>query len=608
MSGIFDIFGSHLNPLSFQQFSLEYKQLAQIWSHYPAYYKINDILKAINDYQLLFIISGTGSGKTVLIPKFALHYLNYSQKIAITLPKRILVLSAATYAAKTLDVELGNQVGYVYKGSDKKMLNPENKLIYMTDGYLLMKLTQDPLLSDYKIIIIDEAHERRVSIDLLLLFLKKLLTKRSDLKVIIMSATINGSKYQNYFNPINNTIINISGQPNYPIETHFLEKPKPYISEGLKIIKNLIPLNKDILFFITTSNEAIQLCKEIINPKIYCIEVYADMDPNLKIYAETNKFLELGDYKEKIIIATNVAESSLTINNLTYVIDSGYELYSYFDPKYYGKILKKRLISQAQVLQRRGRVGRTQPGISYLLLTKDQFNSLQKYPEPDILKQDITIDILKIFQISDINPKKFLNELMDPPKPEFIDISYKLFKMYNLVIDDKLTKLGYDITKFSSLPLNRILFLIYSYQLYCAKEASIILAMLDTKIIFNHEIFDKKSDHLTLLEMYLNNPIKQLKNSINQYYHKIIKCNAPQLSRVINIDIKKRIIQALKQSHKHLIAKNLISKFNAKGEINRKSVVYYTYSQKELSKKKFIYDEFINLNNKWEFNIITLWN
>lgn len=606
MFGIFDVSGSSLNPLSNQQFSLEYKQLAQIWSHYPAYYKINDILKALNQYQLLFIISGTGSGKTVLIPKFALHFLNYSEKVAITLPKRILVLSAATYAAKTLDVKLGDQVGYVYKG--KNMLNPNNKLIYMTDGYLLMKLIEDPLLSEYKIIIIDEAHERRVSIDLLLLFLKKILMKRSDLKVIIMSATINGSKYQNYFYPINNTIINISGQPNYPIETFFLEKPKPYLSEGLSLIKNLIPLKKDILFFITTSNEAIKLCKSIDNPKVYCIEVYANMDPNLKIYAETNKFLELGNYDEKIIIATNVAESSLTINNLTYVIDSGYELYSYFDPKYYGKILKKRLISQAQVLQRRGRVGRTQPGISYLLLTKDQFNSLQKYPEPEILKQDITIDILKIFQITDVDPKKFLNQLMDPPHKSFVNISFKLFKLYKLVIDNKLTKLGYDITKFSSLPLNRILFLIYSYQLHCAREASIILAMLDTKFIFNRDLFDKKSDHLTLLKMYLNNPIKNLDHIINQYYHKIIKCNAPQLSRVINVDIEKRIIQALKLSHKHLIAKNLISKFNAKGEINKKSVVFYSYTQKELSKKKFIYDEFINLNNKWEYNIITLWN
>ena len=209
--GIFDIQGNNRNPLNNKLYSQTYKDLAKVWSTYPAYLKINEILNAIKQYQLLFIISSTGSGKTVIVPKIALAYTNYNGKVIVSLPKKIVTLSAAIFSAKTLDVELGKEVGYIYKNSPKNMNGPENKIIYMTDGSLVMKFIKDPLLTDYNVIIIDEAHERRLQIDLLLLMLKKLLEsgKRNDLRVIIMSATINGEKYQKYFNNVQSKIINI---------------------------------------------------------------------------------------------------------------------------------------------------------------------------------------------------------------------------------------------------------------------------------------------------------------------------------------------------------------------------------------------------------------
>lgn len=445
--GVLDPEGKHPNPLTGEPYSDEYKKLGKIWSTYPTYLKAKDILSSIANNQVTIVISQTGSGKSLLVPKLALHYFNYNARIAMTLPKRIITLSAATFNAKTLDVPLGKDIGYQYKGSPKEMANSSNKIIYMTDGILTMKFVNDPTLSEYNVIIIDEAHERRIQIDLILLFLKNLLLsgKRPDLRVIIMSATIDPDKHKQYMSGISTNVINIGGLPNHGITTHFLDNPtKSYMTEGLKLIDGLIGkgIKRDILFFITSSNEALQACKTIRPkyPKVYCIEVYADMDKNLKIYVESrDKFLEIGNYEQRLIISTNVAESSLTIDGLKYVIDSGYELYSYFDPNYIGQVLEKRLISKAQALQRRGRVGRTEAGVCFTLLTEAQFNALEPYPAPDIIRQDITMDILKIMQLTDTktfdSATIMLNQLMDPPTKDYVNVSYDLFKLYKIIAE-----------------------------------------------------------------------------------------------------------------------------------------------------------------------------
>lgn len=663
--GILDPNGDNINPLNQKVYSDNYKRLAKVWSDYPAFKKSQEVLESLANNQLTFIIAGTGAGKTLIIPKLALHYTNYNGKIAMTLPKRVVTLSAATFSSEISDVELGHEIGYVFKGSDKKMINNKNKIIYMTDGYLAEKYNQDPLLSEYSIIIIDEAHERRIQIDLLLLYLKKILDsgKRPDLRVIIMSATIDGEKYQNYFKNIKSQIVNISGKPMYEIDVHFLNKPSnSYMVDGFELIGKMVEEGNDqsTLFFITTSEEALQLCRNIRSkyPKVYCIEVYADMDKNLKIYAESKyEYQKLGNYDKKLIMATNVAESSLTIEGLKYVIDSGYELHSRFSPEYMGKILEKRLISKAQALQRRGRVGRTEPGICYHLMTKMQFDSLQDFPTPDILRQDITLDFLKIIKSTDSQTQTdgqiVMNELMDHPQKPYVDISKKLFNLYQIIDDnDKLTKIGNEITKFSSLSLNRCLFLIYSYQSYCAREATLILAMLDvsngkiSNLFYKSDticeadckkksskdlikkMIDKNGDHLSMLKIYSefkNAPDKntwaskygakidlfnKVTREANTYYRRIINVsNAPQLARTINVDTRKKILNALKLSHKHLTAKNLAPLFAQKqieGSVSRDSVIYQIYDRKELRNKKFIYDEFVNINGTWQFNTVTI--
>lgn len=655
--GLLDPDGKFLNPLNNQPYSALYKELAKEWSQYPAYKKFDQILNAIQHNQITFIISGTGSGKTVLIPKIALHYTNYNGKVAVTLPKRISVSSAASFAAATLDVKLGNEVGYAHKNSPQEFRSINNKILYMTDGYLIMKMVNDPTLSEYDVIIIDEAHERRIQIDLILLFFKTILKKRNNVKIVIMSATIDGEKYQQYFNEFKTSIVYISGKPNYPIDVHFLDnESKSYMASGQHVLDNIINISKqDILFFVTTSNEALDLCKKIRSKygHIYCIELFSDMDDNFKIYAELkDEFRKLGNYTQKLVIATNVAESSITINGLKYVVDSGYELYSYYNTDCGAQTLEKKQITQAQALQRRGRVGRTEPGICYHLLTQVQFNNLGKYPAPDILRQDLTGEIIKIIQLTDTNTLfdalNMIDLLMDPPNKNQIDNAVALYNLYKIIDESgKITNVGRDISRFNSLPLNRALFLIYSYQMYCAREATQIIAMfekLDGKLsnLFYKEdalcipnkrkqsnqslekYFIKKSDHLTYLNIFQDynkaidknqwakhrgiklDLLKKISELAKQYYYKIVNISkAPQMSRENNMTLNEKIITILKLSHQHQTANKLTTVYpfrKQNGKINRDSVVLHN---KNIASHRFIYDKFVCINGDYEFSGIT---
>ena len=166
--GILDPAGINDNPLTGKPYSQQYKDLAKIWSTFPAYDKATEIIDSIKNNQVILITSGTGSGKTVLLPKYVLHTFDYKGKIAVTLPKQIIAQSSAEFAAKTLDVTIGKEVGYKFKGSDKKSLNKNTNLLFATDGTIVAKLLNDPYLLEYNAIIIDEAHERSLNIDFLL--------------------------------------------------------------------------------------------------------------------------------------------------------------------------------------------------------------------------------------------------------------------------------------------------------------------------------------------------------------------------------------------------------------------------------------------------------
>jgi pre-mRNA-splicing factor ATP-dependent RNA helicase DHX15/PRP43 len=479
--GILDPHGVNKNPLNDEPYSIEYKKLAKIWSTFPAYKIANDMIDAIKNNQVVLCIASTGSGKTVLVPKYTLHAFDYKGKIAITLPKQTATRSAAEFAAKTLDVNIGREVGYQYKGSSKGAKSNDTQLLYATDGTIVARLLNDPMLKEFNAVIVDEAHERSVQIDFLLYLLRETIKLRPDFRVIIMSATINADIFRNYFSSLNYKEINISGQRTFPIESIFLERPLEYkkiIDKGFNIIVDLLKEDiknngkngaNDILFFITSANEAFDVCKQldsyVLNNKgkqstskitskgnVFCVEFFAAMDPRRQELAQDKVlYQEQGKYSRKLVVSTNVAESSLTIDGIKYVIDSGYELSSSYDPIHRAKKLDRQLITHAQAKQRMGRGGRTGPGICYHMYTQTQFKKdMKKFPEPDIRVSDISGECLRLLNLDKIgNIKNLLNvftNFIEPPRENYIRASIDNLKKIGAIEDEskggKITKVG----------------------------------------------------------------------------------------------------------------------------------------------------------------------
>ena len=581
--GILDPDGENNNPLTLTSYSDEYKLLAKKWSTLPAYINATDKIQQIKDHNIISIISGTGSGKTVLIPKYVLHVFNYDAKIAIVLPKRILTETNAKYSALTLDVKLGVDVGFKHK--DNKMYNKEKtKLLYTTDGSLVSMLLSNPLLSNFNAVIIDEAHERRTQTDFLLYLLKQTCIKRPEFKLIIMSATIDENIFANYFSEFKYSSMNISGKTNFPI-THVYSKSKidksKYIEYGLQRIKEILNTTTegDILFFVPNVNETFNICLKLATDEIYCVEVYSGMSKENEMLAVDKdlykKIKGIRKRKRKIVIATNVAESSLTIDGIKYVIDSGYENIGYYDPTINSKILEKKLASQAQIKQRCGRTGRTCHGICYHLYTEIEYKQLDKFPKPAIQTSDIHEECLSLLKWDIIqnfnNLEKILLQFIEPPTQQYIDSARKkLFQLQLIDNNGKITDLGNFIAQFNERP-NRAITLLASWLLNCHKELIIIFIMIDL-IKFNmDELFtfnknenenDSKSknknknkikksllrddgDHFNLLRIYSRYKLSENKNEwIKKYY---IKKHILDKTDKIYKKTKKEIIYKIKK-------------------------------------------------------------
>lgn len=491
--GILDPAGKNINPLTGNIYDESYRTYSGFWSKLPAYKYVDDIINKVKNNQVILIVSSTGSGKTVLLPKILLHVLDYKGKIAVTLPKQIIAKSAAEYAAKTLDVKLGTHVGYQYKGSDKSGKSAYTKILYATDGTIVAQLMIDPLLMQYDGVIIDEAHERKVQIDFLLYLLKQVIEKRPEFKLIIMSATINEQIFKNYFKKFKYDSFNIGGERIHPIESIFLEKSisqNEYMEVGMNIIKKLIK-NKsdgDIMFFVTSVNETFDSCKQINTEtgENYCIEVYAGINKDNQELAQ-DKELYKSKFKKtkKIVIATNVAESSLTIDGIKYVIDSGLELHGYYDPNLRARILNKSLITQAQARQRMGRAGRTGPGVCYHLYTKNDFEKVMpEFPEPTIKTSNIYGECLKLLALPSIqtvkNLTKILGNFIEPPDKTYVDNAISQLTELKLVSNTgDLTQLGIFIGNIPFDPMQSLT-LYAAYRLYCIKDVLAIIIMIDT--------------------------------------------------------------------------------------------------------------------------------
>ncbi|MFM2031044.1 MAG: hypothetical protein RI927_664, partial [Actinomycetota bacterium] len=391
----------------------------------PVSQRRQEILDAIRDNQVVVIAGATGSGKTTQIPKMCLELGRTS--IAHTQPRRIAARAVAERIAEELKVELGGLVGYQVRFTDTSSAGTRVKV--MTDGILLNAMQRHRNLEPYDTIIIDEAHERSLNIDFLLGYLKQLLPKRPDLKVIVTSATIDPESFSKHFNDA--PIIEVSGRT-FPIEVRYRPTAREVgddtdpdeettASDYLDGIVNALDELKDepdgdTLVFLSGESE-IRDAQEAIEGRVTSGALGKGVEV-LPLYgrlsaAEQHRVFEtsqLAGLRRRIILATNVAETSLTIPNIKYVIDAGTARISRYSPRAKVQRLPIEAISKASANQRAGRAGRTSPGVVIRLYSEEDFESRPDFTDPEILRTNLASVILQAAQLGlgDISAFPFL--------------------------------------------------------------------------------------------------------------------------------------------------------------------------------------------------------
>jgi len=468
--------GKKPNWVTGQPYSEKRNEWAAKWSTFPLYSekaKLVELSNAFKSADVTILTSGTGSGKTVLAVPLMLKMINSpTGSVLATMPKRATVLTAAKTGAMTLDVQMGEEVGYRFRSSNEgdrtvsARRGGKGRLMYATDGYVLAQSRSDPMLLDYDAIIIDEAHERGVPSDMLILAVLRAQQARKKngedkLRFVIMSATIDPEMFEKYFAQFGVTTktIHISGEPLYPVERQYVRrKPKNVVTEGIQVAQKLIEKNArnsgKILFFVPTTRDALSGCdlfriqckKPAKNgcEKTPCAPLYGKQSQDQQMEVLSNEGLE-GD--GPLIVATNVAESSLTIKDIRHVIDSGLQLNSTWLSLSHGTRLSIDMASQAQISQRVGRTGRTGPGTAYLMYTKAQHDALPKFPPPAIAITDITDAFLSEMIVDRKTVKETSDELMQlltPPTPDQLKGTIVFLRHYRFIdpASDTVSKWG----------------------------------------------------------------------------------------------------------------------------------------------------------------------
>jgi ATP-dependent helicase HrpA len=404
----------------------------------------NEIEALLACHQVILVAGETGSGKSTQLPQLCLH-LGYAETglIGHTQPRRIAAKSVASRIAEELKVSLGSLVGYQVRFNEACSESTQIKV--MTDGILLAEIAQDPLLKRYSLLIIDEAHERSLNIDFLLAYLKKILPKRPDLKIIITSATLEHERLAAYFAA---PLVTVEGR-GYPIEIRY----RPDASLMSALIELQQQVRGDVLVFLPTERDIRDYRKKLVErfPRHDILALYARLPLSVQ-----QKVFHPGQ-KERIILATNVAETSLTVPRVLHVIDSGEARVSRFNSKLKIQRLPIEAISQANAKQRAGRAGRVAPGICIRLYAEADLLNRPLYLEPEILRTNLSAVILQLMQLRLGAVEDF--DLLDPPPRAFVHEGYaELFELQAIDEHKKLTALGRVLSRFSVDPrLGRML-------------------------------------------------------------------------------------------------------------------------------------------------------
>ncbi len=421
----------------------------------PVYKEKEKILEAIKHNQVIIVESPTGSGKTTQLP-LILNEAGYAQHgvIGITQPRRIATLSVSDYMAKQLKVTIPGYVGYKMRFDDQTL--PSTALKIMTDGILLQEIKNDPHLSAYSIIIVDEAHERSLNIDFVLGLLKNIIREREDFKVIISSATLNTQSFSEYF--FNAPIISIETTP-YPINLlyHPLKSDNPEeliqaITETVE--RNVINKQKDdgdILIFLSgeklIKDTITALEASSVSKKLLIIPLYGRLskEEQERIFVKTPLF------KTKVVVSTNIAETSVTIDGITTVLDSGLSKLNYYNPHTFTSSLIENTISRASADQRKGRAGRTAPGTCYRFYSKSDYELKETYTPEEIFRTDLSEVVLRMSEIG-IRDFHSFDFLSSPGKQGITGAVKTLIQFRALNNDNSLSSIGEMMVHFPLLP------------------------------------------------------------------------------------------------------------------------------------------------------------
>ncbi|MDZ4150932.1 ATP-dependent RNA helicase HrpA, partial [Methylicorpusculum sp.] len=447
----------------------------------PVTGKKDDIAQLIKDNQVVIVCGETGSGKTTQLPKICLSLgRGGAGFIGHTQPRRIAARTVADRIAEELGEPMGKSVGYKIRFNDKT--HSESLVKLMTDGILLAESQHDPYLSQYDTIIIDEAHERSLNIDFLLGYMKWLLPKRPDLKLIVTSATIDTERFYKHFNDA--PIIEVSGRT-YPVDLRYrpLEIKEDEDDETTDDLQNAIldavdelyrDLRGDILIFLSGEREIRETTDSLKKhrPSLYeILPLYS----KLSVSEQERVFNPKGG-KIRIVLATNVAETSLTVPGIRCVIDPGHARISRYSHRSKIQRLPIERISQSSANQRAGRCGRVADGICIRLYSHDDYLARPEFTEPEIMRTNLSAVILQMtaLNLGDIEDFPFL----EPPDDKMIRDGKTVLQEVNaLEKSGKLTEIGKQLAKFPTDPkLARML--VAAGQLSCLSEVAIIVSAL----------------------------------------------------------------------------------------------------------------------------------
>nr|CCC90132.1 putative ATP-dependent RNA helicase [Trypanosoma congolense IL3000] len=514
-----------LNPFTKKPYTSQYYKILSQRTTLPVYQKAKELVHHVRSNQVVLFVGEAGSGKTTQVPHF-IAGMELPGIVACTQPRRIAAMSIAARVASEMDVKLGEEVGYHVRF--RSMMSDKTKLLYMTDGMLLREAFSDRDLSRFAAVVVDEAHERTVDTDVLLGVLRLLMQRRPDFRVVVMSATLDTQRFQTFFPQA--PLIQVKGRM-FDVQVVYANQPvTDYVEACVERVFEIHVKEPpgDILCFLTGEAE---IEKAITRAKIKFDQlmgvsqksVNGDDGPgqvkilplygSLSVDEQERVFTSAGERTRKIIFATNIAETSLTIDGIVYVVDCGYHKQSLYNAEARVDYLLPAVISKASAEQRKGRAGRTRPGKCFRLFQQNDFSSFPDQTHPEVLRSNMINTVLLLLKLEVPNPYQFA--FIDPPSQQSIMDAYYQLSLFGAIDDDlQLTSFGRMMAEF---PVDACLsrMLLRSAEHGCGADAAVVVAMLEARNIFQrpashvNEAQQKHmqyrhpdGDHLTLFNVF----------------------------------------------------------------------------------------------------------